>query len=169
MSRRLETGTPGGSGMPAGQRDNASMIRHRLADRIEDNLASMLERTAALLREHRRDVLVLSHALETFKTLTGDDIDAVLNGRNGPTVDGRPYADPVFYKQIEAYHRAAVVAHQNHTGIMLSLPGLPEGGDGGSGWAAPRQDADGASGVPDRTGAGTWPVSAQEPDGGPGA
>jgi ATP-dependent Zn protease len=153
MSRRLETGTPGGSGMPAGQRDNATMIRHRLADRIEDNLASMLERTAALLREHRRDVLVLSHALETFKTLTGDDIDAVLNGRPGPTVDGRPYADPVFYKQIEAYHRAAVVAHQNHTGIMLSLPGLPDR-DGGSEWAAPRPAIDDTSGVTERTGPG---------------
>jgi cell division protease FtsH len=136
MSRRLDTGTPGGGGLPPGQREDPGMVRHRLADRIENNLAAMLERTAALLREHRRDVLVLAHALETHKTLTGEDVGAVLDGYSGPTVDGRPYADPAFLRQIEAHHRAAVIAHQNHTGIMLSLP-IPPDPVPSSQWASP--------------------------------
>jgi hypothetical protein len=127
------------------------MVRHRLADRIENNLAAMLERTAALLREHRRDVLVLAHALETHKTLTGEDVGAVLDGYSGPTVDGRPYADPAFLRQIEAHHRAAVIAHQNHTGIMLSLP-IPPDPVPSSQWAPPPGVAQPAERGPARPG-----------------
>ena len=60
---------------------------------------------------------------------------AVIEGRPGPTVDGRPYAQAPFVKEIEAYHKAAVLAHQSHSGIMLSLPVAPELEDDSSvGW-----------------------------------
>jgi ATP-dependent Zn protease len=127
-AKRLEVGAPGGgqAGKRAKGQNPEAELRRALADRIEDNLADLLERTARLLREHRRDILVLAHALETHKTLTGDDVAAVLDGRVGPTVDGSPYAMPEFMKEIEAYHKAAVLAHQSHSGIMLSLPVAPD-------------------------------------------
>src|SRR2546430_11627290 len=40
------------------------------------------------LRDNERDVLALAHALETHKTLSGEDVTAVLAGGHGPLVDG---------------------------------------------------------------------------------
>ena len=137
-AKRLEVGAPGGTqgGRRAKGQNPELELRHALADRIEDNLAELLERTARLLREHRRDVLVLAHALETHKTLTGDDVAAVLEGRVGPTIDGTAYRSPDFVKEIESHHKAAVLAHQSHSGMMLSLPVAPRYGDP-SQWAPP--------------------------------
>jgi hypothetical protein len=112
------------------------MVRARLADRIEDNLAALLEETRQILERHRRDVMVLAHALETYKTLSGEDVTAVLRGHAGPLVDGRPYLNADLYKEIEAYHRAAVVAHMNHSHIQLALPPVPAYQD--PAWAGPR-------------------------------
>jgi hypothetical protein len=122
-AQQFQTGTPGG-GMPLGQ-DTLQVGRARLADRIEDNLISLLEQTRQILDEHRREVLVLAHALEAHKTLSGEDVNAVLKGDRGPLVDGRPYQSDEFYRQIEAYHRAAVIAHQNHTSIKQAQPVAP--------------------------------------------
>ena len=137
-AKRLEVGAPGGgqAGKRAKGQNPEVELRHALADRIEDNLAELLERTARLLREHRRDIIVLAHALETHKTLTGDDVAAVLDGRPGPTIDGTPYGNPDFVKEIDAYHKAAVLAHQSHSGIRLSLPVAPDAPPG-SQWAGP--------------------------------
>jgi cell division protease FtsH len=133
-ARQFDTGTPGG-GMPLG-RDTIEVGRARLADRVEDNLTRMLEETRQILEEHRREVLILSHALETYKTLSGEDVTAVLAGHVGPLVDGRPYRNHEFYREIEAYHRAAVIAHMNHTSIRLPLPPVPRFED--QGWSNPQ-------------------------------
>jgi hypothetical protein len=120
----MDTGTPGG-GLPVGNKDGlAAAARGRLADRVEDNLARLLEETKQMLAERRREVLCLAHALETHKTLSGDDVSAVLDGEVGPLVDGRPYRDDALYQEIEAYHRAAVIAHMNHTSIAIALPAV---------------------------------------------
>ncbi|MBU2667425.1 AAA family ATPase [Actinoplanes bogorensis] len=118
-SSRLGTGTP--SGPPKGSEELSA--RRALADRIEDNLGEMLERTAAILKENRREVLALAHALETHKTLAGEDVIAVLEGRPGPLVDGTVYADETFISQLEGYHRAAQRAHREHAGLSTPLPG----------------------------------------------
>jgi cell division protease FtsH len=126
-AKRLEVGAPGG---PSGKRqkghDPEADMRRALADRIEDKLAELLQRSARLLESHRRDVLTLAHALETHKTLTGDDTVAVLEGRRGPLVDGTVYREPEFIKAIEVYHKAAAAAHESHAKIQLSLPALPD-------------------------------------------
>ena len=57
-------------------------------------------------------MLALAHALETHKTLSGDDVEAVLDGRPGMAVDGSVYAEPAFAAQLEEYHAAAAGAHQ---------------------------------------------------------
>ena len=49
---------------------------------------------------------------------------AVFEQRQGPLVDGRPYADPEFIDLLEEYHQAAVSAHRSHGKVQLSLPAV---------------------------------------------
>lgn len=94
-----------------------------LGERIEFNLVRLLEQTEELLLRHRREVLCLSHALETYKTLNGDDVVAILTCRRGPLVDGTIYASDELYAELEDYHRDAVRAHKEHSRIERELPG----------------------------------------------
>jgi hypothetical protein len=122
-SSRLGVGSPGG-GPPKGEKNDVS-ARRALADRIEDQLGEMLERTATILKENRREVLALAHALESHKTLTGEDVVAVLEGRPGPLIDGSVYADNGFVAELEAYHRAALHSHRSHAKLAVGLPVPP--------------------------------------------
>src|SRR5215204_1604919 len=99
-AKKLEVGAPGGRSGKKGE-DPEAIMRQALADRIEDKLGEMLDRVESLLQENRRQVLALAHALEIHRTLTGDDVQAVLAGRLGPAVDGRPYSDPRFAHLLE--------------------------------------------------------------------
>jgi cell division protease FtsH len=120
-AKKLEVGAPGGrSGKKT--EDPETTMKRALADRIEDKLGDMLDRVESLLKENRREILALAHALETHRTLTGEDVEAVLEGREGPAVDGRPYDDAKFARQLEEYHRAAADAHQGHGRVLLELP-----------------------------------------------
>ena len=121
-AKKMEVGAPGGGRTGKKGEDPEAIMRQALADRIEDNLADMLDRVESLLKENRRQVLALAHALETHRTLTGEDVEAVLEGRLGPAVDGRPYGDPRFAHLLEDYHRAAADAHQGHGRVLLAMP-----------------------------------------------
>jgi ATP-dependent Zn protease len=135
-ARRLEVGSPGG-GRGAGKDEKPeAMLRRALADRIEDHLATLLDRAEEILRDNRSSVLALAHALETHKTLTGEDVEAVMSGREGPTVDGRVYADPEFQRRLEEYHAAAAGAHRAHAQIRLALPASHRERDEGTSAAA---------------------------------
>ncbi|MFI7628696.1 AAA family ATPase [Microbispora rosea] len=116
---------PGGGGIgftgtPAGRRDE--MVPDMLPERIEFNLSRLLEKTAELLRENRREVLSVAHALEQHKTLNGDDVVAVIECRMGPLIDGTVYTSDEFYEEIETYHTAAVAAHKAHSEVPVELP-----------------------------------------------
>jgi ATP-dependent Zn protease len=119
----LEVGSPGGKKRST---DADADIRRALADRIEDNLTTLLSRTEEVLRENQNDILALAHALESHKTLSGEDVNAVLEHTVGPVVDGRPYADPEFLAELEAYHESAAAAHRDHSHRQLALP-VPAG------------------------------------------
>jgi len=67
-------------------------------------------------------VLALAHALEKYKTLSGEDVVAVLEHTRGPVVDGTPYADESFLAELSEYHTAAARAHRNHSMEELNLP-----------------------------------------------
>jgi cell division protease FtsH len=124
-SRRLEAGTPGGGNRAAatpGMSGDGNSMLGKLADRIEDNLAQLLVRAESILRENERDVLALAHALETHKTLSGEDVTAVFEGGHGPLVNGEPYADDEFIARLREYHLAAKRAHQEHNQPQLQLP-----------------------------------------------
>ena len=123
-AKRLEVGTPGGGqgGRRKKGQDPEADLRHALADRIEDNLKSLLDRSEVILRENRKRILSLAHALETHKTLTGDDVIAVIDGTAGPLVDGTPYADREFIRHLEEYHMCAATAHRMHSKVPMAMP-----------------------------------------------
>lgn len=97
-----------------------------LGERIEFNLVRLLEKTERLLQENRRDVLCLAHALETHKTLNGDDVVAIIEKQPGPLIDGTIYASDRLYEELEEYHHDAARAHHEHSRIDRELPGPQE-------------------------------------------
>jgi ATP-dependent Zn protease len=102
--------------------EDRQLLESALGERIEARLVELYERTEALLVEHRGAVLAVAHALETHKTLTGEDVVAVIEGRPGPLVDGTGYRDPAFLAEAERYHRSVVEAHKRHASVELTLP-----------------------------------------------
>jgi len=123
-AKRLEVGSPGGGAggrLKKGQ-DTEGQARQALADRIEQNLKLLLDRTEEIIRENHNDVLALAHALERYKTLSGEDVVAVLEHTRGPVVDGTPYADAAFMAQLTDYHHSAARAHRDHSQEQLALP-----------------------------------------------
>lgn len=120
-NRRFEMGAPGGG---KGKDDSDKQMRMALSDRIEENLSSLLMQAEEILRENRNQVLALAHALETHKTMSGEDVAAVIEGVQGSIVDGRPYLDPNFLEEIEKYHSASVVAHREHRIPDVHLPAI---------------------------------------------
>jgi cell division protease FtsH len=125
-AKRLEVGAPGGTqgGRNKKGQDPEAELRRALADRIEDSLTTLLQRVETLLRDNRAMVLCLAHALETHKTLSGEDVVAVMEHTEGPLVNGRPYADAAFLTRLEEYHQAAAVAHRTHGKVPLAMPTL---------------------------------------------
>jgi ATP-dependent Zn protease len=120
-NRRFEMGAPGG-GKPRDAKEESNALRRALADRIEDNLSTLLIKAEEILIENRSKVLALAHALEQFKTLSGEDVDAVMNGARGPLVNGSPYQSAENLAKIEAYHLSALAAHLEHRKPDLPLP-----------------------------------------------
>jgi cell division protease FtsH len=123
-AKRLEVGAPGGgaAGRNKKGQDPEVELRRALADRIEDRLNELLHRVEDILTEQRSAVLTLAHALETHKTLSGDDVVAVLEHTEGPFVDGRVYADPALIQELEEYHAGAATAHIEHSPVPIALP-----------------------------------------------
>jgi len=127
-------GIPGGGGGQGGEekRDQALLKDSTLGSRIEDKLAGLLARSQQLLADNRREILAVAHALETNKTVTGEDVEAIIEGRQGPLIDGRPYHTDEFLHAAETYHRRAVWAHQHHAEVDLPLPEVGASGLGGA-------------------------------------
>ena len=76
----------------------------------------------ALLEDNRVGVLSVAHALESTKTLTGEDVMAILNKSQGPLVDGTIYKDPDFIARLEKYHTIVAEAHRSHKAIVGEFP-----------------------------------------------
>lgn len=115
----------GGGGKPGGKddgKDKKDLLESSLGSRIEDLLGELMERTERLLKENRRGVLAVAHALETHKTVTGEDIKAIIEGRPGTLIDGTPYGTPEFDRLAEDYHNRVLHAHQRHSKVDIPLP-----------------------------------------------
>ncbi len=118
-NRRFELGAPGGGKTG---KDEEAQMRMALADRIESNLGTLLAKAEQILKENRSHVLALAHALETHKTLSGEDVASVINQTQGSIIDGRPYADSELMAKIELYHSASLQAHREHRKPDVGLP-----------------------------------------------
>lgn len=120
-NRRFEIGSPGVGG-------SSKELRGALGNRIEDHLAELMQKAEKILKANRSEVLALAHALETFKTLSGEDVAAVIEGVQGSIVDGRPYRNKTLLAKIEKYHKAALVAHREHLTPEITIPSLKGAG-----------------------------------------
>jgi ATP-dependent Zn protease len=114
----------GGDGKRGGGKDR-NLLEGTLGHRIEQKLADLLTRTQEAIARDEAMILAVAHALETHKTVTGEDIEAIIEGREGLLIDGRPYHDPDFVEAAREYHRGVVDAHKGHGRVGLPLPALP--------------------------------------------
>jgi hypothetical protein len=116
----------GGGGRPGagGEGKERDVLKSSLAGRIEEKLDEIFQRPEKIIRENRLEVLAVTHALETNKTLTGDDIKAIVDGTPGPLVDGTEYHSPEFAEQAREYHRQVVIAHKEHASVDVPMPTL---------------------------------------------
>jgi ATP-dependent Zn protease len=96
----------------------------RLGNRIEANLERLVDETRKLLEANRLEVLAVAHALERFKTVTGEDVLAIIEGRPGPFIDGRRYHTEEFREMAEEYHRQIVDVHHGRSQAQIVLPVL---------------------------------------------
>ncbi len=115
--------------------------RNEFGRGVEVKLQEMLQRARVLLDENRTYVLAIAHALETYKTISGEDIDAIFKGTRGPVVDGTVYHSGDFPLSYEAYHLQALEAHRKQVKVDVALPVLrrrvPVGAGNGNGHALP--------------------------------
>jgi cell division protease FtsH len=114
----------GGGGRP-GQGPSSKdgdLLETGLGDRIEQKLQELVERAEQLLDDNRSEVLAIAHALEANKTVTGEDVQAIIDGQRGPLIDGRMYRGEEFAREAEAYHAAVLAAHKRHSAVEVPLP-----------------------------------------------
>ncbi len=95
-----------------------------LGERVEANLKRLLEAAHDLLIENWFEVLAVAHALETHKTMAGEDVEAVIDGVQGPLIDGRIYKTQQMRDELTAYHELVAAAHRHHGRVEAVLPKL---------------------------------------------
>ena len=112
---------PTGRG-PTNKKRDGKDIPDMLGDRIEAKLDELYRRVRNVIEDSRDKVFAVAHALEAYKTVSGEDITAIIEGRKGPLIDGSVYADPVFIEALERYHSAVLAAHRDHRSVDAQLP-----------------------------------------------
>jgi cell division protease FtsH len=126
---------------------------------VENQLGRLYDDTWRILEANRWEVLAVAHALEVHRTITGDDVAAIVEARRGSLLDGRSYQDPMFRQELLAYHDSAVQAHRDHSGVgdglPMPVPPAPEGA------LVPTGNGHGKPGAQEPTSHGT--ASASEP------
>jgi ATP-dependent Zn protease len=116
-------GRGGGGGEGDGDDREHHLLESTLGEQVEARLGEMFERVSEVLRENRIQVLAVAHALETHLTITGEDVEAIIEGTEGPFIDGAGYFEPTTIARLEEYHQA--VLDFRASGIE-ELPALPE-------------------------------------------
>jgi hypothetical protein len=148
----------GGGSMEDGTDRN--ILSTELGQRAEVRLEQLYQQAWTILDGNRREVLAVAHALEAYKTITGQDVEAIIEGRPGPLVDGRPYVRPEFLSEAEAYHEVAMAAHIAQSSIEIPLPVMAPAataptGNGHEAWAPPTLDQGNGNGAGNGNGHGS--------------
>ncbi len=123
VTHKVGIGGGGRPGMPD-ENENKELLKANLGERIEEKLEELLERAERLIEDNRFEVLAVAHALEANKTLTGDDVTAIIEGEPGPLLDGREYHNKDFAAEAETYHELVVAAHKGNARVEVPLPQL---------------------------------------------
>ena len=84
-------------------------------------LETARETAAEILKRRTNDVLSLVHALEKHRTLSGEDVIAVLEQRQGPVADGRVYTKKAL-RVLKKYHKAVVSSIQDGVDVPMAWP-----------------------------------------------
>ena len=108
---------PAGAGLDNSRGKNDP--RRGVGERVETRLRRLHDETRVFLEKNRSAILALAHALEVNGTLSGTDVEAVLDGTKGPLVDGTVYSRRDVKRELEAYHKRVLEAHH------LSLGEVP--------------------------------------------
>jgi len=94
-------------------------------EQVEAKLQELYRRTEEVLEANRHEVLALTHALETHKTIWGEDVEAIMESKEGPTLDGRRYHESEFLGVAEQYHDEQLSDHRGRIGSKPhNRPGL---------------------------------------------
>ena len=62
-----------------------TFLESELGGGVEARLADLYQRTRDLRERNRFEVLAVAHALETHKTMSGDDVIAIIEGSRVPS------------------------------------------------------------------------------------
>ena len=108
--------------MPAAARATAKCTRGEAGKKVEERLHELLQRADDLLEDNKQEVFAVAHALESHKTLSGEDVEAVIEGKQGRGVDGRVYKARAFMEVYGQYHERLVDAHVKRVKIAAPLP-----------------------------------------------
>ena len=98
------------------------MMRGDTGKKVEERLHELLARSGDLLETNKAEVFGVAHALESHKTLSGEDVEAVIEGKKGRGIDGRPYKTKAFMEVYGDYHERLVNALVNRVKMAAPLP-----------------------------------------------
>jgi ATP-dependent Zn protease len=90
--------------------------------RVEAQLKVFYDEIYLLMEENRTELLSVAHALEVHGAISGSDVEAVMERRQGPVVDGRVYGDPTFLAELEAYHAEVMAMLRVRGPVEIRLP-----------------------------------------------
>ncbi|MCC6436435.1 MAG: AAA family ATPase [Acidimicrobiales bacterium] len=90
--------------------------------KVEEKLQELYQRTYELIDANRWFLAAIAHALQQHHTITGEDVDAIYKGTQGPTLDGAVYRSDGFLEQYGSYLGAAQDAHRAQSQIRAIMP-----------------------------------------------
>jgi cell division protease FtsH len=138
------------------------MMGGEMGKKVEERLSELLVRTSDLIEQSKIDVYAVAHALETHKTLSGEDIEAVIEGKESRGIDGRVYKVERFVEVFDDYHERIATAHVNRERVAVPLPmpvewapELVAEATNGNGHVA-EDELEGVWAAPDASAAGGW-------------
>jgi cell division protease FtsH len=109
-----------------GEPDIGPQYRNDFDVRVERKLRELYARAVDLVETNRWFVMAVAHALQQFKTITGEDIDAIHRGTVGPTINGRAYRTDEYLRAFGRFHDAARRAHDDQMPLTEPFPELED-------------------------------------------
>lgn len=123
MVRRMLSRSAMGDTLTSHMASDISDAQREAFDReVEAKLQELYTRAHQLMFDNRWFLAAIAHALQQHKTITGEDIDAIYRGMQGPTLDGAVYRTDGFLEQYGAYLTAAQQAHRAESPIGAMMP-----------------------------------------------